>query len=194
MFIVGTVIAFNDPNLLRGEAGGVAYSPFTLVFQRIPVVGPYAARFDELRHPHRRAVSRKCLALRVLPHAAGHGRPGRRARLLRQAQPARRAGGGGVGHGGLVGALAFLASTVGEQKIYQMLYNASGLTGFIIWLGIAICHLRFRRAWAAQGRTLDQLKFRALLPCRPLAGAGALRCRGVWRQRLGLPGRRVLVV
>ncbi|MFV8075261.1 amino acid permease, partial [Enterobacter cloacae complex sp.6730661] len=42
---------------------------------------------------------------------------------------------------GLVGALAFFASIVGAQKFYQLLYNASGLTGFIIWLGIAICHL-----------------------------------------------------
>jgi lysine-specific permease len=62
---------------------------------------------------------------------------------------------------GLVGALAFLASAVGQQRIYQLLYNASGLSGFLIWLGIALSHLRFRRAWVAQGRSLSDLKFRA---------------------------------
>jgi len=71
---------------------------------------------------------------------------------------------------GVIGALAFFASTVGEQKIYQLLYNASGLTGFIIWLGIAICHLRFRKAWVAQGRRLEDLKFRArFFPVGPWA-------------------------
>jgi amino acid permease len=62
---------------------------------------------------------------------------------------------------GLVGGLAFFASTVGDQKIYQILYNASGLTGFLIWLGIAICHLRFRKAWVAQGRSVADLKFKS---------------------------------
>src|SRR5258706_3622605 len=62
---------------------------------------------------------------------------------------------------GLISATAFFTSLVGDQKIYQIFYNASGLSGFIIWLGIAICHLRFRRAWVAQGRSLHDLKFRA---------------------------------
>ena len=64
---------------------------------------------------------------------------------------------------GLVSALAFFSSLVGDQKIYQLFYNASGLSGFVIWLGIAICHLRFRRAWVAQGRRLEDLKFRSKL-------------------------------
>jgi len=62
---------------------------------------------------------------------------------------------------GLVSADRLFTSLVGDQRIYQIFYNASGLSGFIIWLGIAICHLRFRRAWIAQGRSLNDLKFRA---------------------------------
>jgi lysine-specific permease len=62
---------------------------------------------------------------------------------------------------GLVSASAFFSTLVGDQKIYQLFYNASGLSGFLIWLGIAICHLRFRKAWVAQGRSLDDLKFKS---------------------------------
>jgi lysine-specific permease len=62
---------------------------------------------------------------------------------------------------GLISALAFFSTYVGEHKIYQIFYNASSLSGFIIWLGIAVCHLRFRKAWVAQGRSLDDLKFRS---------------------------------
>jgi lysine-specific permease len=62
---------------------------------------------------------------------------------------------------GSVSALAFFSTVVGDKKIYQLLYNASSLSGFLIWLGIAICHLRFRKAWVAQGRSLDDLKFKS---------------------------------
>ena len=49
-----------------------------------------------------------------------------------------------------VGLLPFLSSIFGNQ-IYQCLVAASGLTGFIAWVGIAISHFRFRRAYVAQG-------------------------------------------
>src|SRR3984885_2673975 len=62
---------------------------------------------------------------------------------------------------GSVSAMTFFSTVVGDKKIYQLLYNASSLSGFIIWLGIAICHLRFRKAWVAQGRSLSDLKFKS---------------------------------
>ena len=62
---------------------------------------------------------------------------------------------------GSVSAMAFFSTLVGDKKIYQLLYNASSLSGFLIWLGIAVCHLRFRKAWVAQGRSLDDLKFKS---------------------------------
>jgi len=62
---------------------------------------------------------------------------------------------------GSVSAMAFFSTVVGDKKIYQLLYNASSLSGFLIWLGIAVCHLRFRKAWVAQGRSLNDLKFRS---------------------------------
>jgi lysine-specific permease len=61
----------------------------------------------------------------------------------------------------LISALAFFSNMVGDQKIYQLFYNASSLSGFLIWFGIAVCHLRFRKAWLAQGRRVEDLKFRA---------------------------------
>jgi lysine-specific permease len=39
--------------------------------------------------------------------------------------------------------------------------SASGLTGFIAWLGIAISHLRFRRAFVKQGHQLSELRYHA---------------------------------
>ena len=39
--------------------------------------------------------------------------------------------------------------------------RASGLTGFIAWIGIAVSHYRFRRAFKAQGHDLSELKYKA---------------------------------
>jgi lysine-specific permease len=39
--------------------------------------------------------------------------------------------------------------------------NAAGLSGFIAWLGIAVSHYRFRKAFIVQGRNLDELPYKA---------------------------------
>lgn len=57
--------------------------------------------------------------------------------------------------------LAFLASLFGDGVVYMWLLNASGMSGFIAWVGIAICHYRFRKAYLAQGRSLSDLTYRA---------------------------------
>lgn len=61
----------------------------------------------------------------------------------------------------LVGMLAFLASFFGDGVVYVWLLNASGMSGFIAWLGIAVSHYRFRRAFVARGRDLSELPYRA---------------------------------
>ncbi|MGG1575122.1 amino acid permease [Fictibacillus sp. NRS-1165] len=68
-----------------------------------------------------------------------------------------------------VGAVAFLASLFGDGVVYTWLLNASGMSGFIAWLGIAISHYRFRRAYVAQGRDLKELPYLAKwFPIGPL--------------------------
>lgn len=160
MFIVGTVIPFTDPNLLKGDADGVAFSPFTIIFQKIPSIGGYAANlmnFVILSAVLSAGNSSLYVSSRMLQAMAERGRaPKLFGNVNRRGVPV-----AAVWATGLVGAVAFFASAVGAEKIYKLLYNASGLTGFIIWLGIAICHLRFRKAWVAQGRPLSDLKYRS---------------------------------
>ena len=62
-----------------------------------------------------------------------------------------------------------LFRSFGDQTVYLWLLNTSGMTGFIAWLGIAICHYRFRKAYVAQERSLAALPYRAtLFPLGPL--------------------------
>ena len=57
--------------------------------------------------------------------------------------------------------LAVFGLEMGNEQAYQYIIAASGLTGFIAWLGIALSHYRFRRAYVAQGRDLKRLVYRA---------------------------------
>ena len=58
-----------------------------------------------------------------------------------------------------VGMLAFLCSAFGNGIVYLWLLNASSLSGFIAWLGIAISHYRFRKAYVLQGHAIKDLPY-----------------------------------
>ncbi len=69
----------------------------------------------------------------------------------------------------IVASICFLTGSFGEGTVYNWLVSASGLSGFIAWLGIAMCHYRFRKAFVAQGKDLSQLKYKAkLYPIGPI--------------------------
>ena len=44
---------------------------------------------------------------------------------------------------------------------FNWLLNMSGMCGFIVWLGIAISHYRFRKGYTAQGYKIKDLAYRA---------------------------------
>jgi len=68
-----------------------------------------------------------------------------------------------------IGLFAFLTSFIGEGTAYTWIVNISGLCGFIAWVGIAVSHYRFRRAFIAQGRDFKELPYKAwLFPVGPI--------------------------
>ena len=160
IFVIGALVGFNNPDLLNGDESHVAYSPFTMVFAKVPHIGYYAASLMNaviLTAVLSCGNSAFYVSTRMLYAMACVGKAPRTfSSVSPRGVPVR-----ALLATGVVGALAFFSSYVGDQKIYQLLYNASSLTGFLIWLGIAICHLRFRRAWIAQGRSVDELRFKA---------------------------------
>ncbi len=58
-----------------------------------------------------------------------------------------------------VATLAFLSSFFGNGAVYFWLLNASSMSGFIAWLGIAISHYRFRKAYVKQGLNIKELPY-----------------------------------
>jgi lysine-specific permease len=162
IFVVGTLIGYTDQNLLHGDESHIAYSPFTMVFQQLPKFGYYTSNIMNaviLSSVLSCGNSSMYVASRMLYAMSHSGKaPKLFGKLNRRGVPV-----AALLATGLISALAFFSTMVGDQKIYQIFYNASSLSGFLIWLGIAVCHLRFRRAWVAQGRSLGDLKFKSKL-------------------------------
>ncbi len=158
ILIIGILIPYNDPSLLKSDVETVGVSPFTLVFRHAGLA--FAAGVMNaviLTAVLSAGNSGMYASTRMLYNLATEGRAPRIfARLTRNGVPlvallATTA----------VGALCFLTSLFESKSVYLWLLNLSGMTGFIAWLGIAISHYRFRRGFVAQGLDPDRLPYRS---------------------------------
>ncbi|KAL9607724.1 MAG: hypothetical protein Q9167_007386 [Letrouitia subvulpina] len=63
----------------------------------------------------------------------------------------------------LFGALSMMNVSTGAGAAYTYIVNLSGVSTFLVWGAISFIHLRFRSAWAKQGRHENQLPFKSFL-------------------------------
>ncbi|KAI1777508.1 amino acid permease/ SLC12A domain-containing protein [Hypoxylon cercidicola] len=63
----------------------------------------------------------------------------------------------------VVGLISLLNIAATPGKVFSYLISISGAATFIAWAFIGITHLRLRKAWLVQGRSLDELPYRAFL-------------------------------
>ncbi len=63
----------------------------------------------------------------------------------------------------LFGALSMMNVSTGAGQAYTYIVNLSGVSTFLVWGAISFIHLRFRSAWAKQGRHEIQLPFKSTL-------------------------------
>ncbi|WP_366293389.1 amino acid permease [Paenibacillus sp. AN1007] len=156
--VISLIIPYTHPNLLKGDLENIGVSPFTLVFEKAGLaIAASVMNAVILTSVLSAGNSGMYASSRVLYALA---RDGKAPRFLGKLNKR------GIPMNALlvttaVGMLAFLASLFGDGIVYTWLLNASGMCGFITWLGIAISHYRFRRAYVAQGRDLRDLPYRA---------------------------------
>ncbi|KAF8906476.1 amino acid permease-domain-containing protein [Gymnopilus junonius] len=60
-----------------------------------------------------------------------------------------------------ISGLCFLSSFIGSGELWGWLQNIVGVSNQIAWLSIGLSSWRFRKAWLKQGRSIQELKFRA---------------------------------
>ncbi|EXT45731.1 amino acid permease family protein [Acinetobacter sp. 25977_1] len=159
IFIIGTLIAYDDPNLLQAATTeNVALSPFTLLYEKVGFA--FAASLMN------------AVILTAILSAGNSGMYSSTRMLFDMAQQGRapkwfaKLDNRGVPMNALyattfIAAFCFLTTFIGEKQVFNWLLNMSGMCGFIVWLGIAISHYRFRKGYIAQGYKLDDLAYRA---------------------------------
>lgn len=156
--IIGLIIPYTDSSLLKSDVDNVSISPFTLVFRKAGLA--FAASVMNaviLTSVLSSCNSAAYASSRMLWALAEKGKAPKIFRKVNSLGVPSYALYASI----LFGMLTFLSSFVGGGVVYIWLLNLSGLTGFITWVGIAVCHYRFRKAYIVQGKDLNQLKYKA---------------------------------
>lgn len=163
IFAIGLLIPYTDPRLLSED---ITVSPFTLVFDKLGIA--FAASLMNaviLTAMLSAGNSGLYAASRMLWQLAMDGKaPKLFAKVNTRGVPVY-----ALLATLVVGCLAFLSSFFGDGVVYMWLLNASGLSGFIAWVGIAVSHYRFRKAFIKQGKDLSVLPYKSpFYPFGPL--------------------------
>ncbi|MFE4429957.1 amino acid permease [Peribacillus butanolivorans] len=156
--VIGLIIPYTDPSLLKSDVDNISVSPFTLVFQKAGLA--FAASLMNaviLTSVLSAGNSATYASTRMLWSLAKSGK----APKLFTSVNAKGVPAIALYTNIIFGFLVFLSSFVGNGVVYIWLLNMTGLTGFLTWVGIAICHYRFRKAYVRQGRDLNQLPYKA---------------------------------
>ncbi|KAL5606905.1 hypothetical protein BROUX41_003281 [Berkeleyomyces rouxiae] len=158
LFFVGLLISSKDPNLLDTSKSGSDTSPFVLVARyaglpgfahfmnsiilvsviSIGVSGVYGGSRTLV------ALAEQGYAPSLFTYVDRAGRPLPAVGLIISCAP-----------------IAYVNLTSVGNSIFDWLLAVSGLAALFTWSSICLSHIRFRLAWAKQGRSLDMIPFKA---------------------------------
>lgn len=154
--LVGLLVPYNDPRLIGDNKADAKASPFVIAIEEagievLPSVMNAVILIAVLSVGNSAVFgsSRTLAALanlqqapRILGYVDKRGRP-----LV------------AIIIAALLGLLAFLADLKEQNTVLDWLLAISGLSTVFTWTSICICHIRFRRAWAARGRSLNEMAY-----------------------------------
>ncbi|MDR0195176.1 MAG: amino acid permease [Myroides sp.] len=157
IFVIGLIIPYTSPSLLGADISEVAKSPFTLVFEKAHLAFAAAVMNAVILTSILSAGNSGLYASTRMLYAMGKDGMAHKsfATTNKQGVPMI-----ALVATGLVVLLIFAVQSTHPNAV-DFILAASGLTGFIAWLGIAISHYRFRRAFHAQNKSLDNLIYKA---------------------------------
>ena len=156
--VICFIIPSTDSRLIHANSEHIALSPFTIIFSQAGL--HHAASIINL--VILMAVLSACnsdtySASRILWHLADEGHAPRcLAKTNRHGTPVF-----AILITAAFGSLVFLSSFLGNGRVFLLLVSISSLSGFIAWIGIAISHYRFRKAYVREGNDLNSLPYRA---------------------------------
>ncbi|PVV04455.1 hypothetical protein BB560_001047 [Smittium megazygosporum] len=158
VFLIGLIVPYDDPNLLKSGAANIAYSPLVIVL-RIGGIKPAADLMNAVILTSVISASNSGLYLtsRSLYSLSVEGKgPKILGKVNKNGIPV---------YSLLCCALVimgfFLISLIGNQTIYSWFVALSGVSGTLSWITIVFTHFRFRRGYILQGYNIDDLPYLA---------------------------------
>lgn len=159
LLLVGLLVPFNEPRLIGGESSvDASASPFVIavesagstilpsVMNAVILIAVLSVGNSTVFGSSRTlaALAEQSHAPKIFSYIDQKGRP-----LI------------AILFASALGLLAYLADVKVHSEIFDWLLAISGLSALFTWSSICLCHIRFRRAWAAAGNSLNQLPFRS---------------------------------
>ncbi|CAN6606856.1 general amino-acid permease Gap1p [Trichomonascus vanleenenianus] len=156
--IVGLLVPFNDPHLLGASSVDIKASPFVIaitnagisglpsVFNVVIMIAVISVGNSAVYGCSRTlaALAHQGLAPKFLGYIDKGGRP-----LW------------GIGITCVFGLLCFLSASDKQTEVFNWLMALTGLSLIFTWGSVNLCHIRFRRAYKVQGRSLEDIPFRS---------------------------------
>ncbi|EDK40192.2 hypothetical protein PGUG_04290 [Meyerozyma guilliermondii ATCC 6260] len=153
----GVTVPYNDPSLNSGTK--TLKSPMTIAITR--------AGWDQAAHLVNAFILLSCISAinssiyigsRTIVNLAGEGAaPKFLSKVNKMGVPYN-----AVILMNLFGLISLMNINTGAAKAYGYIVNLSGVAVFVVWGAVCYLHIRFRKAWKLQGRTTDELPFKAL--------------------------------
>jgi amino acid transporter len=156
--LVGLLVPYNDPRLLtNGQAKGTsAHSPFVIaiedagiavlpsVMNAVILIAVLSVGNSSIFGSSRTlaALADQGQAPKILGYVDRKGRP-----IV------------AIGLSSALGFIAYAANSEEQNAVLNWMLALSGLSSILTWASICLAHIRFRRAWRIQGRSLDELAF-----------------------------------
>ncbi|KAE9381392.1 amino acid permease [Stipitochalara longipes BDJ] len=156
--IVGLLIPYDDPRLLKSSSANSAASPFVISIQNAGIeVLPSIMNVVILVAVLSVGNSSIFGSSRTLAALAEQGQAFNWLRYVdRKGRPLT-----AIGIASSMGFLAYIADSSVEGEVLSWLLALSGLSSIFTWGSICLAHIRFRAAWKSQDRSLTDLPFQS---------------------------------
>lgn len=156
--LVGLLVPYDDPRLLGSSSVDITASPFVIAINNagikaLPSIMNVVILIAVL------SVGNSSIygCSRTLAALADQGQaPKIIGYIDRKGRPLV-----GIAITAVIGLLCFLAGSDKHSEAFTWMLALSGLSSIFTWGSINLCHVRFRRAMQVQGRSLDELPFKA---------------------------------
>ncbi|PVZ97749.1 hypothetical protein BB558_006283 [Smittium angustum] len=159
IFIMSLILKYDDKSLTTASITAVGVSPFTTVFKLAGLKRAADVMNAVVLISVVSAGNAGMYASSRIPYTLYHKGMGPKLLSLTSKN--------GIPYVSLIFSILisviFLLFSLVVNSLYTFLVNASGIMGFISWIGITITHIRFRKAYVEQGYDLNDLPYRVIL-------------------------------